>query len=54
MGWGQILTFRNDPKLHWDGVGVKILTLKNEPSCISALGVVMIHKTSLEWGWVKF
>ena len=44
MGWGQILTLKNDPtcisaqrvfikfKLYWDGVG-SILTLKNDPIC---------------------
>ena len=31
-------------RLHWDGVGSN-LTLKNDPTCISALGVVMIYKT---------
>ena len=32
-------------KLHWVGVGGQNLTLKNDPTCISALGVVMIYKT---------
>ena len=45
MGWGQILTLKNDTcnfasrvvtiyKLHWYGVGSR-LTLKNDPTCIS-------------------
>ena len=47
MGWGQILTLRNDQKLHWDGGRGQMLTLKNDPSRISALRVVM--KYILHW-----
>ena len=50
MRWGQILTLRNDPKLHWDGGRGQMSTLKNDPTCISALGVVMIYK--LHWNGV--
>ena len=63
MGWGQILTLKNDPmcsmvprvvikcKLHWDWVGGQILTLRNDPTCILALHVVM--KNKLHWDGVE-
>ena len=55
MGWGQILTLKNDTtcnfasrvvtiyKLHWYGVGSR-LTLKNDPTCISTPPVFMKYK----------
>ena len=56
MGWGQILTLKNDPtcnfapcvvktyKIYWYRVG---LTLKNDPMCISAPRVFLRYK--LHW-----
>ena len=55
MGWGQILTLKNDPicnfaprvvtiyQLHWYGWG-KILTLTNNPTCILAPSVFIKDK----------
>ena len=59
MGWGQILTLKNDPtynfaprvvtiyKLHWYAVG-QILTLKNDHTCMSAPRVFMKYKLHVE------
>ena len=65
MGWGQILTLKNDPtsisaprvfiryKLHWDGVG-QILTLKNDPTCSLAPRVVLKYKLHRDGVGFKF
>ena len=51
MGWGQILTLKNDPTCNFaslvDFIGlgwVQILTLKNDPTCISAPPVFIKYK----------